>query len=454
MQHIKKNEEYIVECIDLTYEGLGVAKIEGYPIFIDNFLPTEQARIKLIKVSKTYGVGKMIELLISSTQRVPICDKVGTWVGTMPLQHLAYSAQLEFKQNQVKHVMQHIAKMPHVPVKNTLAALKTTQYRNKAQIPVREIDGQLTTGFFRKNTHQLIPIENFVIQDPIIDEVILMVRNVLRRFNLSAYNEEKHTGDIRHIIVRRARVNGEIQIVLVTRTHKPIPFEIVQEIVSHDFHIVSIVQNINDARTNVIMGNSTKILFNEDKIYDYLLRLKFGISSRSFYQVNPEQTEVLYQQAIDAANIQKSDIVIDAYCGIGTIGLCVAKQAKHVYGVEVVPDAIVMAKENAILNGITNVTFEVGQAEDVMVKWEKSGIKADVLIVDPPRKGLDKQFIHAALAISPAKIVYISCNPATLARDLVFFADGGYSVQFVQPVDLFPQTTHVECVVLLQRSKE
>lgn len=448
---LEKNKLCQVACIDLTHEGLGVAKYKGMPIFIENLLPSEQAIVKIIKMSKSFAVGKVVEHLSTSPHRVPMMDKVGTWVGTMPLQHLSYDQQLIFKQEQVEKVLRKIAKLPQVEVRQTIGAEQTTAYRNKAQIPVREIDGVLTTGFFRKNSHQLVPIEDFVIQDKEIDRVTVVVRDALREHGVKAYNEQEHTGEVRHIVVRRGKQTGDIQVVIVTRIDKRLNEGIVRRIIEHAPGVKSVVQNINSKRTNVIMGEAVRVLYGEDKIYDKLLDVTFAISSRSFYQVNPDQTERLYSEAIKAGQLTKGSTVIDAYCGIGTIGLSVAKHVKHVYGMDIVHDAIEMANENAEMNGIENVTYVTGKAEEVMPQWEKRGIRADVMIVDPPRKGLDKQFIDSAIATQPERIVYISCNPATMARDIAHFTNANYHVEYVQPVDMFPMTVHVETIALIQK---
>lgn len=449
MLPVQKNQNYTLQCIDLTHEGMGVTKVNGYPIFIENLLPDETAVVKVIKTTKSFGVGKVIELIESSVNRVSVIDYKGTWVGTMPLQHLSYDAQLVFKQQQVKTVMSKIAKLPDVEVHATIGAVNTTAYRNKAQIPVRLVNGVVETGFYRKNSHTLVPIEDFVIQDTRIDEVIVVCRDLVRNYGLLPYDEEKHSGDVRHIVVRRGKKTGEIQVVFVTRTKKDLPKVMISDLIAKCQDVVSVVQNVNTERTNVIMGRKNVLLHGGDFICDELMGLTFKISSQSFYQVNPEQTEMLYQEAIKAAQLSNEDVVIDAYSGIGTIGLSVAKRVKWVYGMEIVTDAIEMAKENAKLNGIENVTYEAGAAEVVMPRWVKEGIRADVIIVDPARKGLDKTFIDSALEMDAKRIVYVSCNPATMARDLAHFVEGGYKVEYVQPVDMFPMTVHVEVVGLL-----
>ena len=452
---VEKNETYEVEFVDLTSEGMAVAKIEGFPLFVAGGLPGEEAVIKIMKVGKSFGYARLEKLLTTSPDRVKEVDHLGMRAGTMPLQHLSYEGQLRFKQNIVKQDLTRIGKLPNVEVLPVIGMDDPWRYRNKAQIPVRQKDGKLITGFFRKNTHTLIEMEDFHIQDAKIDEAIIKVRDILQKHGIQAYDEETHKGAIRHIMVRRGTYTGEMMIVLITRSLKlPFARDVIQDILEDLPEVVSIVQNINQERTNVILGEKTKVLYGEDFYHDELLGHTFAISSKSFYQVNPVQTEKLYQLAIDAAELTGKETVIDAYCGIGTITLALAEHARHVYAMEVVPDSVLMAEKNAKANNISNVTFELGAAEEVMPKWVKAGVKADVLVVDPPRKGLDPTFIDAAVEVNPERIVYVSCNPATLARDLGIFAEKGYIAHTAQPVDLFPQTLHVETVVQLVKSEE
>lgn len=449
---ISKNDKLTVSFEDLTSEGLGVAKVEGFPLFVVDGLPGESAKVKVTKVMKSYGFARIEERLTSSEDRVPAMDVLGTRVGTMPLQHLRYSAQLAFKQNLVKQDLKRIAKLPDIIVHPTIGMSNPWGYRNKAQIPVRAKDGKLVTGFFRKNTHELIPMENFHIQDPKIDEAIVKVRDILQTYGVKAYDEKKHIGNIRHIMIRRGYFTGEIMVVLVTRTAKLFPLsKIVPDIQQALPEVISIVQNVNPKRTNVILGDENIVLFGEDMYHDTLLGYRFAISSKSFYQINPTQTEKLYQLALDAAKLTGTETVVDAYCGIGTISLALAQKAQHIFAMEIVPDAIEMAKHNARENNIDNITFEVGAAEELLPKWAENGGKADVIVVDPPRKGLEASFIDAAVSMNPDRIVYVSCNPATLARDVAIFAEKGYRAKEVQPVDMFPQTLHVESVTLLER---
>lgn len=447
---VKKNERYTLDIIDLSYEGMGVAKIDGYPLFIENALPGERVEVLVVKAGNKFGYGKVEKWLTESPDRQPLKDNRLLRTGIAPLAHLNYEQQLLFKQKQVENVMSKIAKMPEVDILPTIPMENPVGYRNKAQIPVRRIDGRLATGFYKKNSHELVEIEDYYIQDPAIDEAIKRVRDILQRFQVRGYNEAKNEGQIRHIIIRRGHYSHEMMVVLVTRKEKFFKGKEIASIIHEELpEVVSVIQNINEEKTNVILGDKEKVLYGRSYIEDQLLGKTYRISSKSFYQVNTEQTEKLYQTAIEFAALQKEDTVIDAYSGIGTIGLSLADKVKEVYGMELVPEAIEDAQFNALTNKIENAHYEVGKAETVMKKWQDKGIKPSVIVVDPPRKGLDARFIASAIDMAPAKLVYISCNPATFARDAKLFAESGYEVKKVQPVDLFPQTHHVELVALL-----
>ncbi|EOD6239970.1 23S rRNA (uracil(1939)-C(5))-methyltransferase RlmD [Enterococcus hirae] len=447
---VKKNERYTLDIIDLSYEGMGVAKIDGYPLFIENALPGERVEVLVVKVGNKFGYGKVEKWLTESPDRQPLKDNRLLRTGIAPLAHLNYEQQLLFKQKQVENVMSKIAKMPEVDILPTIPMENPVGYRNKAQIPVRRMDGRLATGFYKKNSHELVEIEDYYIQDPAIDEAIKRVRDILQRFQVRGYNEAKNEGQIRYIIIRRGHYSHEMMVVLVTRKEKFFKGKEIASIIHEELpEVVSVIQNINEEKTNVILGDKEKVLYGRSYIEDQLLGKTYRISSKSFYQVNTEQTEKLYQTAIEFAALQKEDTVIDAYSGIGTIGLSLADKVKEVYGMELVPEAIEDAQFNALTNKIENAHYEVGKAETVMKKWQDKGVKPSVIVVDPPRKGLDARFIASAIDMAPAKLVYISCNPATFARDAKLFAESGYEVKKVQPVDLFPQTHHVELVALL-----
>ena len=290
------------------------------------------------------------------------------------------------------------------------------------------------------------------IQAETINEILPVVRQLANQLGIEPYQEENHRGDLRHIMIRTGHATNDVMIVLVTRTNRlPNKDVLIDELTRRFPQIKSIVQNVNEKRTNVILGEKTKVLWGETYIYDKIGDITFVILAKSFYQVNPIQTKVLYDKALEFANIGSDDVVVDAYCGIGTISLFLAQKAKKVYGIEVVPDAIADAKKNAALNGITNVEFTVGQAEKVMPKWKEQGLTPDVIVVDPPRKGCEADFLQAMIDMEPQRIVYVSCNPSTLARDLRILEDGGYVTKEVQPVDMFPSTNHVEAVTWLEK---
>lgn len=446
---VSKNERLDVTITDLTYQGLGVAKVEDFPLFIENTLPGEEVTIQVTKVQSHYGFARAVAWTQESPDRVKDVDKTYRQTGIAPLQHLAYPAQLKFKQHQIAELFSKSHQ--DVEVAPTMGMDNPTQYRNKAQVPVRMIKGQLETGFYRQHSHELIPLTDFYIQDPAIDAAIIKVRDLLRQFEIPAYNEVSDKGVIRNIMVRRGCYSHEMMIVLISRTQKiPSQAQLVDQIHQALPEVTSIVLNVNAKKTNVIMGNVTRVLYGKPTIEDTLMGLTFAISARSFYQVNPQQTEKLYQMAIDKAGLTGAETVIDAYCGIGTISLALAKHAKQVYGVEIVPEAIEDAKVNAQKNHLSNVTFAVNKAEDQMAEWQAAGIKPDVIVVDPPRKGLAESLIDSAAKMAPKKIVYVSCNPATLVRDVARFTELGYHVDGpVQPVDQFPQTPHVESVTVL-----
>lgn len=446
---VSKNERLDVTITDLTYQGLGVAKVEDFPLFIENTLPGEKVTIQVTKVQSHYGFARAVAWTQESPDRVKDVDKTYRQTGIAPLQHLAYPAQLKFKQHQIAELFSKSHQ--DVEVAPTMGMDNPTQYRNKAQVPVRMIKGQLETGFYRQHSHELIPLTDFYIQDPAIDAAIIKVRDLLRQFEIPAYNEVSDKGVIRNIMVRRGYYSHEMMIVLISRTQKiPSQAQLVDQIHQALPEVTSIVLNVNAKKTNVIMGNVTRVLYGKPTIEDTLMGLTFAISARSFYQVNPQQTEKLYQMAIDKAELTGAETVIDAYCGIGTISLALAKHAKQVYGVEIVPEAIEDAKVNAQKNHLSNVTFAVNKAEDQMAEWQAAGIKPDVIVVDPPRKGLAESLIDSAAKMAPKKVVYVSCNPATLVRDVARFTELGYHVDGpVQPVDQFPQTPHVESVTVL-----
>lgn len=445
---VVKNETIELTFEDITHDGDGVGKINGYPLFVPYALPGETAKVKVIKVKKNFGFGKLLHIDQVSENRVePPCD-VYIQCGGCQLQHMSYQMQLDLKMKQVENTLRKIGHIEGIPVHQTIGMEDPWRYRNKVQIPVAHRHGELITGFYRKKSHEIIEgMDRCVITAEINDRMVEAVRRMADRLGITAYDEKVHKGMLRHIMVRTGQATEETMIVLVTRIEDvPDLDKLVKELHETYPQIKSIVQNINKEKTNVILGKKTKVLWGEEYIYDTIGDIKFAISAKSFYQVNPPQTKKLYDKALEYADLSGGETVIDAYCGIGTISLFLAKKAKKVYGVEIVPEAISDAKQNAKLNDIDNAEFFVGQAEKVMPWWTSQGLKPDVIVVDPPRKGCDEALLEAMVTMKPKKIVYVSCNPATLARDLRILEDGGYETKQVQPVDMFPQTGHVEAV--------
>lgn len=449
---LHKNDIIETEISDISHEGMGIAKVDGFVFFVENALPGEIIKMRVLKLRKRIGYGKVEEYLTTSPHRNEGLDYTYLRTGIADLGHLTYEQQLLFKQKQVADNLYKIAHISDVLVEPTLGMTIPLAYRNKAQVPVRRVDGQLETGFFRKNSHTLVSIEDYLIQEKEIDALINFTRDLLRKFDVKPYDEEQQSGLIRNLVVRRGHYTGQLMLVLVTTRPKIFRIDqMIEKLVSAFPSVVSIMQNINDRNSNVIFGKEFRTLYGSDTIEDQMLGNTYAISAQSFYQVNTEMAEKLYQKAIDFSDLNSEDIVIDAYSGIGTIGLSVAKQVKHVYGVEVVEKAVSDAKENATRNGITNSTYVADSAENAMAKWLKEGIKPTVIMVDPPRKGLTESFVYSAAQTKADKITYISCNSATMARDIKLFEELGYHLVKIQPVDLFPMTHHVESVCLLTR---
>jgi len=451
---VTKNDDIDVVFEDLTHDGAGVAKVNGYPIFVPNTLPGEKAKIRVVKANKGYGFGRLIELYEASEHRVEVPVEENYKYGGCQLQHISYEGQLEFKENQVKQVMKRIGKLEDATIHPIIGMDNPLNYRNKAQVPVGKRGGNLIAGFYKPRTHEIVDTNESIVQDPAVNEAIKVVKEICSELGIDPYNEIHHRGVLRHIMARYAKSTGELMVVLITRStsllHKN---KIVEEIIKRLPNVKSIVHNINNQKTNVIMGEKTKVLWGNEVIYDYIGDVKFAISAVSFYQVNPDQTKVLYDKALEYAALTGEETVVDAYCGIGTISLFLAQKAKSVLGVEMIPQAIEDARRNAELNEVENVKFSIGEAETFIPLWYEQGNRADVVVVDPPRKGCDEALLKTIIDMAPKKMVYISCNPATLARDLRILEDGGYKTVEVQPVDMFPMTTHVEVVAKLELKK-
>jgi len=450
---VQKNDEHVVDIVDLTHDGSGVARIDGYTVFIPGALPTEQVKIRITKTTKSYGFGRIIRQKTKSVDRVEPPCPVYNQCGGCQLQHLSYEAELKFKHNRVRDAFARLAGL-EIPVHETMGMEDPWGYRNKAQVPVAFQSNKLMAGFYQKRSHRIIDMDYCLIQNKENDDAIQAVRKVLADLKVPAYDEKKNSGVIRHIMARHGYHTNELMIVLVTKVKQLRGADkIVEGILKAVPNVTSIQQNINPDETNVILGKRNIVLHGPSVIRDQIAGLTYEISPHSFFQVNPLQTEKLYGKALEYAQLTGDEIVVDAYCGIGSISLSLAQQAKHVYGIEMVPQAIDDARRNAKANGIDNVSFEYGTAETVMPALVKGGIKPDVIVVDPPRKGCDEEFLRAAAEVAPKRIVYVSCNASTQARDAKLLSELGYKLMEVTPVDMFPHTTHVESVALFVREE-
>lgn len=507
---VQKNDEVIVNIVGLSHDGEGVGRYEGFTLFVKGTLPGERALVHVLKVKKQYGYAKLLRLIERSPERTEPPCPIFEQCGGCQLQHLNYEAQLHHKRQLVVDSLERIGKLrvnnsrsgegasgdsrsdssvvhegadgtreggasqvnqnrgggsdssegewsdgagaSGIIVHPTLGMDEPWRYRNKAQVPFGEEEGGLVAGFYAQGSHRIVDMDSCLIQHESNDEVIAAVKAIARDLGITAYDEATHRGILRHVVVKYGFATKEVMIVLITNgTEIPRKNEWIQRIREAFPSVLSICQNINPKRTNVIFGDETKVLWGQPVIHDTIGDVKFAISPRSFYQVNPQQTEVLYRKALEYAQLSGEETVIDAYCGIGTISLFLAQHANKVYGVEIIPEAIEDARVNAELNGLTNVEFAVGAAEHILPEWKNQGIRPEIIVVDPPRKGCDEALLETILVMKPERVVYVSCNPATLARDLRVLEDGGYQTIEVQPVDMFPHTTHVECTVLLKR---
>ncbi|MCG0314904.1 MAG: 23S rRNA (uracil(1939)-C(5))-methyltransferase RlmD [Calditerricola sp.] len=438
----------------IAHDGNGVGRYEGFTLFVSGALPGERVRARVVEVAKTFGRAEVAKVLMTSSLRtVPPCSVVGA-CGGCTLQHAAYEGQLSLKRRIVADAFARIARLPDVPVRSVIGMTDPWRYRNKVQVPVGAEDGRLVAGFFAKGTHTVVDLKGCLLQPEPMEAAVRAVKEAAAALGIPPYDHVRHEGVLRHVVVRVGFRTGEVMVILVAATPAvPRLDELVAAIRARVPGVCSIVLNVNRVKSSVVLGDEMRLLWGREVIHDELGGLRFAISPRSFYQVNSLQTEVLYEQVRRYAALTGTETVIDAYCGVGTIALVLARHAKEVYGVEVVPEAVRDARRNAALNGIANVHFAVGRAEDILPRWRREGIHPDVVVVDPPRKGCARSLLDTLVQVRPERIVYVSCNPATLARDCRILADGGFRVVEVQPVDLFPHTAHVECVALLKNTR-
>ena len=451
---VEKNKEYIVEIIDNGFEGEGIAKIDGFTIFVPNSIKGEKVRVLIVKVLKSHAFGKVLEILEKSEYRVEEDCLTYKRCGGCDLRHVEYKETLKMKQNAVQSLVNKTLK-EKVKVEETEVMENPYNYRNKAQYPVGvDKEGKPVIGVFAKRTHEIIPIKECLIQNKKAEELAKFVLDFISENNISIYNEESQKGLVRHIVTKIGLKTNEIMLILVINGESIAKEkELVSKVKEKFPEVKTIVKNINRENTNVIMGKENVNIYGDGYIKDKLGDFIFKISPHSFYQVNPVQAEKLYNIGVEAAKIDKEDTVFDLYCGIGTITLFMSKYAKKVYGIEIVEEAIKDANENARINNVDNTEFIAGDVEIVLDRLiNKEHIIPDVVMVDPPRKGLDSKSIENLLKILPKKLVYISCNPATLVRDLSKLEDK-YKITMIKPVDMFPFSKHVECVSVLELKK-
>lgn len=452
---LSKDKMYVVEIVDIGQGGVGIGKFEGFTVFVDGGLVKDKIKVKITKSKKNYAVGEIVEILEPSPYRVERkCSKELKECGGCQIQELDYKEQLNVKTNEVKQVISRIGKLDDVVIHNALGMEEPFRYRNKAQFPIQKVDGVPVIGFYKKKSHDIIPTDQCIIQHDVNDKIIKIIKTYIRAYKVSIYDEKTHTGVLRHLVTKVGFTTKEVMVVLVANGRKlPYLNELASVLEENIPGFKTLVVNVNREKTNVILGNENRVIYGDGKINDNIGDLVFEISPLSFFQVNPVQTEVLYNKALEYANLGENDTVFDIYCGIGTISLFLAQKAKKVYGIEIVEEAIKDAKINAKINNLDNVEFYVGKAEEVVPKMYKQGKRANVVVVDPPRKGCDEKVLDTIVSMEPDRVVYVSCNPSTLARDLNYLDERGYKCLEVQPVDMFPHSVHIENVALIVKKK-
>lgn len=452
-----KNQVVTLTIEDMGTNGEGVGKVDGFTLFVNNAVIGDIIEAKIIKLKKHYGYARLEKILEPGKDRViPRCP-VASKCGGCSLQHLSYEKQLEWKFQKVKNCLERIGGLEGIEEKMEpiYGMEEPYYYRNKAQFPVgTNKEGKLVTGFYAGRTHSIIENTHCYIQAEINERILNVVMDYCKKNHISSYNEKTHTGVLRHILTRVGFQTGEIMVCLIINGSKK-DMKNLQQLVDALTEIsgmTSITLNVNKEKTNRILGDKILPVWGQTYITDYIGNVKYQISPLSFYQVNPRQTEVLYGKALEYAGLTGEETVWDLYCGIGTISLFLAQKAKKVYGVEIVPQAIDDARQNAKINGFDNVEFFVGKAEEVLPReYKKHGTYADVIVVDPPRKGCDQTLLDTIVTMAPKKVVYVSCDPATLARDVKILGEQGYEVDKVSVVDQFGHSTHVESVCCLSR---
>ena len=464
---ISKNQDYEIIIEDLTQNGEGVGRIDGYALFVKDTVIGDRVIARVTKANTNSGYGRLMEIIEPSPDRVaPPCPAARA-CGGCTLMAMSYASQLEFKRKLIRGNLARIGGLTEIEVPPVIGMDKPYRYRNKAQFPVgSDRDGNIVIGFYAGRTHSIIPCDDCLIGDSVNAGILAEIKSHMLKYKIKPYDELSHTGLVRHVLIRVGFATGEVMVCLVINGEAvPDSDELVKALqnlsLPDDRKIASVMLNLNRERTNVILGTECRLLWGAPYIEDFIGKIKYRISPLSFYQVNPVQTRKLYGLALDFAELTGNETVWDLYCGIGTISLFLAQNARKVYGVEIVPQAIEDARRNAAINGITNVEFFTGRAEEILPDFYAresarvgSPLTADVIVVDPPRKGCAETLLATIVKMQPARIVYVSCDSATLARDLKYLTQNGYEVKKVQGVDMFGMTGHVETVVVMSKVKE
>ena len=453
---MQKDDLIRVTIEDLSSDGLGVGHSDGMAFFIKDTVIGDEVEAKIMKMKKTYGYARMTKLLVPSLDRIEARCPVARQCGGCQIQSMSYPAQLRFKENKVRNNLMRIGKFENPPMEPIIGMDTPFRYRNKAQFPIGySRDGRRIAGFYAGRTHAIIECEDCLLGARVNQEILETVLSHMEQFQIEPYEEQTGKGLLRHVMTRVGHSTGEILVCLVVNGTKLPHEEALIAALTGIPGMASITLNTNTEKTNVIMGRKQRLLWGRPYIEDTIGAVRFRISPLSFFQVNPLQTEKLYGKALEYAGLTGEETVWDLYCGIGTISLFLAQRAKKVCGVEIVPAAIEDARKNAALNGFTNAEFFVGKAEEVLPeKYKNEGITADVIVVDPPRKGCEESVLTTMIQMQPKRIVYVSCDSATLARDLKYLCENGYTLQKCCPVDMFGNSVHVETVVLLSQLKQ
>lgn len=437
------------EIIDFTHEGNGVLKIDNFTVFVAGGLIGDKVVVKIDEIKKNFAIGSVVNITKPSKDRVVLDFDIAEARGGIPLVEYKYSKQLEWKRNKVKMDLAKIAGLLDVEVKDTIGMDNPFRYRNHVQIPVGEKDGKIVIGFYETNSNDIVDMEGSILQPEIGDRILKIIRTWMNQYNIRPYDKKTKKGILRHIGIRINR-NNKAMVILVTGSDRlPNEKELIDMLIKEN--VISIYQNINKLNSSITYGKEYIKLYGEDRLLDYIGEYRFYLSPNSFFQINRTQAEVLYNKTMEYLNSDKDDIIYDLYCGIGTISLYIASNARKVYGIEIVKEAIEDAKENTLLNNIDNVEFIVGRSEEIFPRLMKKGIKGNKIVLDPPRKGCEKEVLEAIVNMCPERIVYVSCNSTTMARDVKYLVENGYKVEEVQPVDMFSHTAHVECVVGIRR---